>query len=69
MKPLNPMTLDYSDLGMVKKLADQMAVGSTVGGFTVILRQGMATYNIIHTENEVRLLRGALVVYRTDEES
>lgn len=61
----NPFTVDYTDLGMVKQYATELA--TPMDEMTIILRPGHTAYSIIHTANEPRLLRDAMVVYRTGE--
>lgn len=61
----DPITVDYSDLSMVKKYAIELAEDGQ--DRTVILRPGQTYYNIIPTAREDVLLQNALIVFRTGE--
>jgi hypothetical protein len=65
---LDPFKVDWADLPQVKQYADSLADDSLMG-MTVILRPGHTMFSVIHTENEVRLVKDATVVYRTNERS
>jgi mannosyltransferase OCH1-like enzyme len=63
---LDPFKIDWCDLRQVKEYADSLADESLMS-MTVILRPGHTMFSVIHTENEVRLVKDATVVYRTSE--
>lgn len=66
----DPTKVDWADLGQVKQYADSLARELHSGaGMTVLLRPGHTFFNVIHTENEHRLVKDATVIYRTNERS
>jgi hypothetical protein len=65
MNHRDPTSVDYADLSQVKSYASELS--RTGEHMTVILRPGHTFYNIIPSAREARLLKDALVVYRTGE--